>query len=116
MLANDRGTLVHTNHCLHRDLAPINDDYPELIESGPRLGRSEALLSEIDGAVSIDDLKRILSDHDGFPRSICRHPNDDPETGFWRSVVSMVLEPSEGRMHLTRGNPCERPYEVYTLN
>lgn len=114
--ANDRGALVHTNHCLHPDLAPINDDYPELIQSGPRLGRSEALLSEIDGAVSFDDLKRILSDHDGFPRSICRHPNDDPETGFWRSVVSMIMEPSEGRMHLTRGNPCERPYEVYTLN
>jgi len=114
--ANERGTLVHTNHCLHPDLVPINDDFPELIESGPRLRRSEALLAGMGSPVSLDDLKRLLSDHDGFPRSICRHPNDDPETGFWRSVVSMILEPSEGRMHLTRGNPCERPFEVYTLD
>ena len=114
--ANERGTLVHTNHCVHADLVPINDDFPELIESGPRLRRSEALLAKMDSPVSLDDLKRLLSDHDGFPRSICRHPNDDPETGFWRSVVSMILEPSEGRMHLSRGNPCERPFEVYALD
>ena len=114
--ANERGTLVHTNHCVHADLVAINDDFPELIESGPRFRRSEALLAEMDTPVSLDDLKRVLSDHDGFPRSICRHPNDDPGTGFWRSVVSMILEPSEGRMHLSRGNPCERPFEVYALD
>ena len=114
--ANERGMLVHTNHCVHPEFERFNVDFPELIQSGPRLGRTETLLAEMDSAVSLDDLKRILSDHEGFPRSICRHPNSDPETGFWRSVVSMILEPSEGRMHLTRSNPCERPFEIYSLD
>jgi len=113
--ANERGTLVHTNHCVHPDFERFNADFPELIQSRPRLARAEGLLAQLESPVSLDDLKRILSDHDGFPRSICRHPNDDPATGFWRSVVSMILKASEGRMYLTRGNPCERPYEEYAL-
>jgi len=113
---DDRGILVHTNHWLHPDAIAINDFFPELIQSRGRLERSQALLSEILGPVSVDDLKRLLSDHDGYPRSICRHANDDPGTGSWTSVVSVIMEPSEGRLHLTRGNPCESPYEVYRLD
>jgi hypothetical protein len=29
-----------------------------------------------------DEVKRLLRDHDGFPRSICRYANDDPTTGI----------------------------------
>lgn len=113
--AEESGVLIHTNHCLHPELACVNNDYPELIQSGTRLERTRSLIRETGLPLSVDDLKTILSDHDGFPRSICRHINDDPETGFWTSVVSMILEPSEGRMHLSRGNPCEAPYDVYSL-
>ena len=63
-----------------------------------------------------DDIKAILSDHDGQPTSICRHPNDHPTSGEDRSVVSVIVEPDAGRMHLTRGNPCDNPYEVYSLD
>ena len=68
-----------------------------------------------DGKVSVEDAKMILSDHEGFPTSICRHPNDDAATGWQRSVVSLVLEPGEGRMHVSNGNPCENEYETYEL-
>ena len=65
--------------------------------------------------VTLDQIKQLLSDHHGYPTSICRHPNPDPAIGWQRSVVSVVLEPAVGRMHLSRGNPCESPYEVYLL-
>ena len=42
-------------------------------------------------------------------------PNDDAGTGFWETIFSVIIEPSASRMHVTRGNPCERPYEMYTL-
>jgi hypothetical protein len=30
--------------------------------------------------------------------------------------MSVVIEPREGRMQVSRGNPCERPYETYQLH
>ena len=57
----------------------------------------------------------ILSDQQGFPTSINRYPNDDPSTGWQRSVISMIVEPDAGRMHVSRGNPGDTPYELYEL-
>ena len=73
------------------------------------------------GALTVDrsaadvDPEAILADHAGAPRSICSHPDDDPVSGTWRTVMSVIIEPDEGRLRISRGNPCERPYEVYRL-
>jgi isopenicillin-N N-acyltransferase-like protein len=112
-----RGRLVHTNHCVHPDLLGVNDEYRGGIygQSFERRDRATALLDEAPGAVTVETIGGILSDHDGYPTSICRHPNPDPSTGWQRSVVSMIVEPAQGRMYLSRGNPCESPYETYEL-
>ena len=111
----DDELVVHTNHCLHPDLVPINQDFPDLIESTPRKARIEKLLGS-EQSLSVEQLQAALSDHDNHPYSICRHQNDDPETGFWVSVFSVVVEADQGRMHISRGNPCATPYETYSLN
>ena len=112
-----QGTLVHTNHCVHPDLVSINDRYSGEIygQSFPRKVRAEQILGGESRPVELERIQRLLSDHEGYPTSICRHPNDDPATGWQRSVVSVILEPAVGRMHLSRGNPCENPYEIYEL-
>ena len=110
------GVITHTNHCLHPDLLAINDDFPELIESRPRKARVDRLLTEAGRPVTIEAMKAVLADHDRHPRSICRHPNDDPGVGEWRTVLSVIIEADRGRMHLTRGNPCELPFETYAFN
>jgi isopenicillin-N N-acyltransferase-like protein len=112
---DDTGRLVHTNHCVHPDLVANNETHAGAIygQSFDRKARAERILADGTQKTSIDDVKAILSDHDGYPTSICRHPNDDPSTGWQRSVVSIILEPDAGRMHVSRGNPCEAPYEVY---
>jgi len=125
VLRPEPGTrLTHTNHCLHPELLPINDRFPELIQSYSRKQRVDTLVSDAapttptnDNADSphIASIKAALRDHDGHPRSICRHPNDDPATGFWTTVFSVIIEPDERRMHVTRGTPCDRPYEIYTM-
>ncbi len=108
--------VTHTNHCLHPDLLPINDRFPELIQSHSRKKRIDALLSAAGAGNSIEAIKTALRDHDGHPYSICRHPNTDPETGFWTTVFSVIIEPSARRMHVSRGTPCDRPYEVYEMS
>ena len=110
------GLVVHTNHCLHPDLVPINDDFPELIQSKPRKARIEKILGRGDRSLSIENVKTALRDHENYPKSICRHANEHPTNGFWASVFSVIIEAEIGRMHVSRGNPCEKPYETYQLN
>lgn len=105
--------ITHTNHCMHPNLLALNDDFPELIQSHARKCRIDALVRSMSG--EIDMLKSLLSDHDGYPKSICRHPNDDPVNGFWVTVFALIIEPSQQRMHVARGNPCDHEFESYIL-
>lgn len=107
--------ITHTNHCQHPDLCAINAQFPELIQSHPRKHRIDALLAEQAGGICLEDVQAMLRDHDNHPRSICRHPNDDPKTGEWQTVFSVVIEPAAKRMHVARGTPCDRPFKSYEL-
>lgn len=109
------GYITHTNHCVHSSLQPVNNRFPELIQSHSRKQRIDALLDVDTAPFTIDDVQRLLSDHDGFPCSICRHANNQPLNGFWKSVFSLVMQPAAGRMYVSRGCPCSHPFEVYQL-
>jgi isopenicillin-N N-acyltransferase-like protein len=114
VLPGEQGVATHTNHCLHPELLPINRQFPELIESYPRKQRIDQLLC-CGTPPDVARVQQALRDHQNFPRSICRHQNDDPTTGFWQTVFSVVIEPAERRMHVTRGTPCEHAFEIYEL-
>jgi isopenicillin-N N-acyltransferase-like protein len=109
-------SLGHANHCRHPELLAINDQFPELIQSHARQRRIDGLLSELSPGGRLEEVKRILRDHSGHPRSICRHVNEDPGTGFWETIFSVIIEPGERRMLISRGTPCQNPYETYVLN
>lgn len=109
------GRVIHTNHCLHPELVPVNDDFPELIQSHDRLGRIGTLLSS-NGPQSVAQLQAALRDHQDHPRSICRHVNDDAGNGFWQTVFSVIIQPATGTMYVSRGTPCDHPYEAYHLH
>lgn len=97
------GRLLHTNHYLDKDLAHLNSQYPEIIQSVPRLERAALLADEFqqanqrrrtassDGQLGVEDLQALLRDHEGHPRSICRHPNSDEDTGEWITVRPALL-------------------------
>ncbi|QDU10007.1 C45 family autoproteolytic acyltransferase/hydolase [Gimesia aquarii] len=107
--------ITHTNHCLHPEICEYNEQFPELIESHPRKARIDTLLNSSANGMNIDEIKVALSDHEGHPRSICRHVNHDEGTGFWQTVFSAIIEPEQNRMHVSRGTPCDSAYETYQL-
>jgi isopenicillin-N N-acyltransferase like protein len=109
------GGVTHANHCRHPDLLAINEQFPELIQSHDRQRRIDAALDLPHRQPSLEEIKELLRDHDGYPRSICRHPNSDPKTGFWETNFSVIIEPEARRMHISRGPPCQNPYEEYLL-
>ncbi|MEZ6053312.1 MAG: C45 family peptidase [Planctomycetaceae bacterium] len=113
--SNDSSPVTHTNHCLHPNLLPINEEFPELIQSHDRIHRIGELLNTNGEGVSVEMVQQGLTDHQDHPRSICRHPNDEPPHGFWTTVFSVIIEPNERRMLITRGTPCNHPYELYEM-
>jgi isopenicillin-N N-acyltransferase like protein len=112
----EMGGVTHTNHCRHPELLAINGQFSELIQSHERQRRIDELLDLPHRSPDLDELKEVLRDHDGYPRSICRHTNDDARTGIWETLFSVIIEPASRRMHVSRGTPCEHQYEVYTLD
>lgn len=114
------GILSHTNHCTNSALLAVNDQYPDLIQSRDRLRRVEQLVGTaavppLSGEQGVAELQRIFSDHQDAPRGICRHANDDPNHGFWSTVFSVIVRPAARQMWVSRGCPCEAPYELYEI-
>ena len=111
----ESGWITHTNHCLHPELCQYNEQFPELIGSHPRKARIDELLQANSSEWGVEEIKAALRDHQGHPRSICRHANDDPDHGYWQTVFSVIIEPAERRMQVARGTPCSSRYESYQL-
>jgi isopenicillin-N N-acyltransferase like protein len=117
VLTGEHGAVTHANHCLHPRLRDVNKQFPELIQSHDRQRRIDACLASASpGAASREQLQDMLRDHTDYPRSICRHANDDALTGFWQTVFSVIIEPELGQMHVSRGTPCNHSYETYRLD
>ncbi|MFN0055509.1 MAG: C45 family autoproteolytic acyltransferase/hydrolase [Planctomycetales bacterium] len=115
-----RGFLAHANHYLCSPHACPANFEQSLPDSFPRQVRMETLLTERFGSLSVPELQRILSDHAGAPVGICRHPHSGygdgilPNTG--KTVAALIAEPAHGRLHIARGNPCQNPFQTYSLS
>lgn len=107
----DRNLQAHTNHYLR---APLWSDPSRLRamvmkpDSLDRLGRLEQLL----GTGHEDAVLLALRDHDGFPRSVCRHEG----AGDTETTASIVLRLGRREMLVCTGNPCSHPYQLFSLN
>lgn len=106
---NGAGYLVHTNHYLSERFATKDTFKQSLPDSFPRLQRIQSLVESRYGSITVEDIQHFLSDHSGYPTSICRHDKS------MRTVASLIAEPAEGRMHVAIGNPCQHRYVTYSL-
>lgn len=107
---------VHTNHYLSPELTPGDASRSE----GSRLRLERATRLLVDGLAAGDELvelaRRVLSDHENAPLSICDHwEDDDPDPDQSVTTASMVWEPAEGRAHIALGQPCTAGYQTYGL-
>ena len=106
------GTLAHTNNIRSPELEQFDKFRTQLPDSAPRCARADQLVSSAE-RVSAHDVMQMMSDHEGFPHSICRHNDGTPES--IETVASYVMEPLQGRLNVSYGNPCENGYTAYTL-
>jgi isopenicillin-N N-acyltransferase-like protein len=110
-----RGRLVHTNHFL--DATSLGVTQPPMDDwyTHERYARLETLL---DGRERIgqDDLRAFLADHEGYPGSVCAHPNPaEPPEERVMTVTSVVMDLTARTLAASDGPPCANPYQVVGL-
>ena len=103
------GFLVHTNHYLSERFATADNFKRSLPDSFPRLERIHSLIETRFGSITVDDIRHFLSDHSGYPTSICRHDKS------MRTVASLIAIPAQRSLHVAAGNPCQNGYVTYTM-
>jgi isopenicillin-N N-acyltransferase-like protein len=103
---DERGHLAHANHYVCERMLRFEGDPDYRPNSSARHRRALALLAETaPGTVTTHTLRSILSDHEGEPNAICRHPErygGTSATAFW-----WIADLTAGEVAFGRGNPCD---------
>jgi isopenicillin-N N-acyltransferase-like protein len=112
---DERGHLVHTNHYVCEPMMKYEGDPAYAPRSAARYERARALLASSDpGSVTAEGLRGYLSDHEGAPDCLCRHPETfgggSTATAFW-----CIADVTEMDVTFGRGNPCDSVEQRYAF-
>jgi isopenicillin-N N-acyltransferase-like protein len=116
------GVLVHTNHFRYFVPKQIEGTYryasPDSLYRAERIERVLARVAEAKtGAEMCALIGEALSDHFGYPDSVCNHANpDDPWFDRNETVASSIVDLTTGAYWIAHGNPCEHEYELLPWN
>jgi len=116
VLYADDGYLVHTNHYLDPTMQAIESEPDELVSTRVRYFRALRLVRQIN-AHTVETIQTVLKDHVNFQDSVCNHVIDDNRPlDREKTIVSLIFDLTERKLHAAWGNPCENPYFSYNLN
>ena len=109
----EAGLLTHSNHftataalvqAIGCDVGP---------DSLYRIQRARDHLEAKIGDITVEDIQEALRDHAGYPKSVCRHAEDERDGSA--SIASIVVDLGKREMHVASGPPCEHPYQTVGL-
>lgn len=107
------GILTHSNHFCKLEIeSDVTRIWPNTMYRNVRLAR----LLKQSQPLDIDKIKIQMSDHFGFPHSICAHNDDnEPENMRLGTRSSILISLNTRTMFVTDGVPCESRYEKFSL-
>ena len=108
------GIATHANHPVGKETSPF-EHYPDKTEkenSRHRMARLWELLDAERSRLTAQKAMMCLADHSKYPGGICRHITKDPDQ---LTTAAVVAEPTKGRLHVVRGNPCTNWSTTYTI-
>lgn len=118
----DDGLLVHGNHYQATVPAQLAGSYrPVSADSLFRVPQAERGLARLRSARTQDDslrgIRSAMSDHLGYPESLCTHPDTRrPAVRRWSTLLSSCVDLTSGDYFVTNGTPCDHPYEKLPWN
>lgn len=109
------GIATHGNHCEGRETGQYAT-YPDENEwenSRYRMHGLWGLFNAERGKLTPQKVFQLVADHSLYPKGVCRHSvAGDGQVG---TSASVVCEPTLGRLHVTRGQPCCNWPVTYTI-
>ena len=113
----DNGILVHSNHFISNLLKVKDTGKTRVPDSIMRYHRASRLFQAQRGSLEKDTIEEILSDHFGYPQSICRHRIEDLNANEQSETnTSVIIDLTEGEMFYTEGPPCSNIYKKISIN
>ena len=110
------GWLVHTNHYLSPRMWGYEENMHTRFSSIMRYHRAKKLFKKELGKVELSTFKRILSDHVGYPESICRHPDPElSEEDQTMSIGTVAFDLTNKVAWVSAGNPCQGTFKKYEI-
>jgi isopenicillin-N N-acyltransferase-like protein len=110
------GIAAHTNHYLSPAMIAVEVDPETRLRSRGRLDRARRRIEARAGRVDRAALVEVLSDHDGFPYSICSHVLDEPSPlDNQQTIASVVMDLTHRTMAAGWGNPCQATFAEFAL-
>lgn len=109
------GIATHSNHPEAEETVPY-EDYPDEVgkeDSRYRMHGLWNLLNGERGRLTPQRILMLLADHTHYPRGICKHTVGDNRYTGTSGVV--IAEPTRGKLHVVRGNPCCNWPVTYTI-
>jgi isopenicillin-N N-acyltransferase-like protein len=104
------GTLAHTNHYLDPKMLHFESDERHISMSASRCARAFDYATKYRGQIGYDVCARFVRDHVYAPWSVCKH------AGQSVTVFSALIDLTELKLWLTRGNPCQSDFTLYTFS
>jgi isopenicillin-N N-acyltransferase-like protein len=111
----ERDMLVHTNHYLTERFKKGTSVFGFMEgDSYIRIQRLKRLIENHYGELTIELLEEFMTDHNDYPRSICKHMDQQVQLG--ETLAAVIMVPEEGVLYATCGQPCQNEYVKYSLS
>lgn len=120
VMFNETGVLVHTNHFYSPRMNVIDRGQALLPDTHVRLGVARRELDKVD-VIDVDAIKELLSNHIGYPESICRHGESanihlGKRGTCAETVFSIISDVTNQTIYVANGTPCSTPYQSFTFS
>jgi len=115
LVSGREGITTHANHPVGSRTAPY-ENYANPFEkegSRYRMNRLWELLNTERRRLTPAKAMMCLADHQRYPYGLCRHAI--AAMPGYCTTAAVVAEPTRGRLHVTRGNPCMNWPVSYSL-
>lgn len=109
------GIATHANHPEGEQTA-LFENYPDEVAKENSIYRMHGLWKLLDAErarLTPQKAVMLLADHTHYPRGICRHIIG--RTSDVCTTAAVVAEPTRGKLHVVRGNPCSNWPVTYTI-
>lgn len=116
ILYPERDFIVHSNHYVTERFKKGDHAYTCCPDTYVRLPRLKKLMNEHYGNLSAEVMMELITDHDNYPSSICRHVDEEkPLYLHFETLISIIILPKEKTLYIAYGQPCKYEYVEYKL-